>query len=67
MISITKLNNSEIIINCDLIESIEANPDSTITMTTGKKFIAKESIDDIINKVIEFKRAVYTDNSKRGR
>jgi len=61
MINITKLNDSEIIINCDLIESIEATPDSTITMTTGKKFIAKESIDDIIDKVITHKRKIYTD------
>lgn len=62
MISITKLNDREIIINCDLIESIESTPDSTITMTTGKKFIAKESIDDIINRVIAFKRKTYWDN-----
>ncbi|MDR1689584.1 MAG: flagellar FlbD family protein [Clostridiales bacterium] len=61
MISITKLNNMEVIINCELIESIEATPDSTISMTTGKKFIAKESIDVIIEKVIAFKRRINTD------
>lgn len=51
----------EVIINCELIESIEATPDSTISMTTGKKFIAKESIDVIIEKVIAFKRRINTD------
>jgi flagellar protein FlbD len=61
MISITKLNNMEVIINCELIESIEATPDSTISMTTGKKFIAKEPIDVIIEKVIAFKRRINTD------
>ena len=61
MVSITKLNDSEITINCDLIESIEATPDSTITMTTGKKFIAKEPIDVIIDRVIKHKRKIYTD------
>lgn len=59
MIAITKLNDKELLINCDLIECIEATPDTTITMTTGRKIIAKESIDDIIDKVIEYKRKIH--------
>lgn len=59
MIYITKLNDREIIINCDLIEFIESTPDTTITMTTGKKLIAKESIDDIIDKIVMYKRKIY--------
>ena len=60
MISLTKLNDQEVIINCELIESIESTPDSTITLTTGKKIIAKEPIDDIIDRVLAFKRKIYT-------
>jgi len=56
MITVTKLNDREIIINDDYIECIEANPDTTITMTTGRKIIAKESIDDIIDKIIEYRQ-----------
>lgn len=59
MITITRLNDKELIINCDLIECIEATPDTTITMTTGRKIIAKESIDDIIDKVKEYKKNIY--------
>lgn len=58
MISVTKLNDKEIVINCELIELIESNPDTTITMTTGRKIIAKESVDDIVAKTIEFKRKI---------
>ena len=58
MISVTRLNDKEYIINSELIECIEANPDTTITMTTGKKIIAKESIDEVIDKVIAFKRKI---------
>ncbi len=59
MITITRLNNKELVLNADLIESIEANPDTTITMTTGRKVIAKESVDHIVNAVIEYKRKVF--------
>ncbi len=59
MIAITKLNDKELVINCNLIECIEATPDTTITMTTGRKIIAKESVDDIVNKIIEFKRKIH--------
>ena len=55
MIIITRINDKELTINCDLIETIEATPDTTITMTTGRKIIAKESIADIIDKIVAFK------------
>ncbi|MCL1924788.1 MAG: flagellar FlbD family protein [Defluviitaleaceae bacterium] len=58
MITITRINNSELTINCDLIETIEATPDTTITMTTGRKIIAKDSIADIIDKIVDFKSTV---------
>ena len=56
MIAITKLNDQGIIINCDLIEYIESTPDTTITMTTGRKFIATESVDEIINRIVAYKK-----------
>ena len=58
MIRITKINDVEVVINTNLIEMIEATPDTTITMTTGRKVIAKESIDDVIDRIIEYKRRV---------
>ncbi len=60
MISITKLNDKEIIINCELIETIESLPDTTITMTNGKKFIATESVDEIIESIIKYKNKIFT-------
>lgn len=43
MIDVTKLNDSVITINSDLIETVEETPDTVITLTTGKKIIVKES------------------------
>ena len=59
MITITKLNDKELVINCDLIEYIESNPDTTITMTTGRKIMAKESVEEIIQRIIDYKRNVF--------
>ena len=56
MIELTKLNNKKVVINCDLIEYVEASPDTTITLTTGNRFVVRESINDFIDKVIEFRQ-----------
>ncbi len=58
MIELTKLNNQKIILNSDLIEHVEALPDSLIKMTTGLKIMVKESIPEIIGAVIEFRRSI---------
>ena len=57
MIELTRLNNKKFVINSDLIESVEAMPDATITLTTGNRFVVKESVEDIVHKIIEFRRA----------
>lgn len=59
MIQVTRLNNTKLVINADLIEIIEALPDTTITLTTGKKFVVKESIEEIIKRIISYKKAIY--------
>lgn len=60
MITITRLNDKEMVVNCDLIELVEANPDTTITTTTGRKIIVKESVEDIVTKTKGYKREIYT-------
>ncbi len=56
MIILTKLNDVEIVINCDYIEVMQETPDTTITLTTGRKIIVKESVNDIIDKIITYKQ-----------
>ena len=58
MINLTKLNDSRIVINSDLIEFVEALPDTIVTLTTGKKIIVKESVEDVVDKVVEYKRNI---------
>lgn len=56
MIDVTKLNDSVITINSDLIETVEETPDTVITLTTGKKIIVKESRQTVKNLVKSYKR-----------
>jgi len=58
MIELTKLNGSRLVINSDLIEFVEALPDSLITLTTGKKIMVQEKIPEIISAVVNFRRLV---------
>lgn len=54
MIKLTKLSNDKIYVNEILIEFIEETPDTVITLTTGKKIIVKESVEVVINEIIEY-------------
>lgn len=56
MIKVTRINNTELVINADLIEFVESIPDTIISLTTGKKIMVRETIDDIIERVAKFKR-----------
>ena len=58
MIILTKLNGETTVINSRQIEHIDVIPESKITMMNGKYYIVKESIEEIIEKEIQFNRAI---------
>lgn len=58
MIKVTKLNGKEIVVNCELIELMEATPDTTVTMNTGRKLIVAETVDEVIKKVVAYKQLI---------
>ncbi|KHO62543.1 MULTISPECIES: flagellar FlbD family protein [Thermoanaerobacter] len=60
MIYVTRLNNEEFVVNADLIEFIEKTPDTVISLTTGKKIVVKETPEEIIEKVIAYKKKIFT-------
>ena len=59
MIYVSRLNWKTFAVNCDLIEFVEATPNTVISMTTGKKIVVAESIDEVIVKIIEYKKKVF--------
>lgn len=62
MISVTRFNDSTLIINADLIQTVEETPDTVITLTTGAKFIVKEKSKEIVDKVVEYKRRIFVNS-----
>ncbi|MCG2726197.1 MAG: flagellar FlbD family protein [Elusimicrobia bacterium] len=60
MITLKKLNGTDIVINAELIETIEAAPDTVINLVTGNRFIVKDSVKDVIAKVTEYRKTVYS-------
>ena len=55
MITVTKINDRDIVVNCDLIELIETTPDTTLTTTTGRKIIVLDTVEEVINKIVAYK------------
>ncbi len=60
MIEVTKLNDTKLLVNAELIETVEETPDTVISFVTGKKIIVKESRQEVKNLVILYKREFMT-------
>jgi flagellar protein FlbD len=58
MIHVTHLDHTGFVLNCDLIEQIEATPDTVITLTNNRKLTVLESPDEIVDRVRAFRRSV---------
>ena len=58
MIRLTRINRVPLVLNSDLIEHMEATPDTVIALTNGQKLMVLESADEVIQKVIEFRRLI---------
>ncbi len=64
MIILTKLNKQEICLNDDLIETMDENPDTVIVTTTGNKYVVKETKEEVIKKIIAYKRQIFSQLGK---
>ncbi|SMC17846.1 flagellar protein FlbD [Clostridium acidisoli DSM 12555] len=58
MIKLTGLNHKEVIINSIAIEKIEEVPETVITLLNGNKYLVEESPDEVIDKIIAFKKRI---------
>lgn len=58
MIRLTRLNSAPIVVNSDLIEHVDITPDTVIVMTTGQVFRVRESADEVIARVVQFRQRI---------
>jgi len=58
VIRLTRLNSHALTVNSDLIKFVENAPDTMLTLTNGEKIVVRESADEVVRKVIEFRRSV---------
>ncbi|MCC3276463.1 MULTISPECIES: flagellar FlbD family protein [unclassified Arthrobacter] len=60
MIVLTRLNDAQFAINPDLIERIHANPDTTLVMVDGSKYIVTESMQEVIDRIAAYRALVIS-------
>ena len=58
MIRLTRLNRAPMVLNSDLIEHIDVTPDTVITLTTGQILRVRETADEVVERIVEFRRRI---------
>ena len=61
MIFVTRLNGKEFAINSDLIETLEATPDTVITLTNQNKYVVMEPVNEVVKRITNFRKSIYPD------
>lgn len=59
MVQVRRLDGSRFVLNAELIETLEATPDTVLHLTNGKVYVVKESVDEVLRGVIAYKRAMF--------
>ena len=58
MIIVTRLHGPSLAVNCDLIERVEATPDTVLTLVDGSRYVVRETVSEIVDKVRAFRASV---------
>jgi len=58
MIEVTRINHLPLVLNSDLIEHIESTPDTIISLINGQKLVVLESVQEVVRRVIDFRRSI---------
>jgi flagellar protein FlbD len=59
MIRLTRLNRVPLVLNSDLIEHIDVTPDTVITLTTGQILRVRETAEEVIHRIVDFRRQIF--------
>jgi flagellar protein FlbD len=59
MIKLTRLGGEPFLLNADLIQYVEARPDTFITLTTGERVVVVESMDEVLRRAVAYQQAKH--------
>jgi flagellar protein FlbD len=59
MIRLTRLGGEEFVLNASQIEMVESTPDTVIRLLSGKKLVVRESVEVVVQRVIEYERRIH--------
>lgn len=65
MIELTRLNGTPMVLNSDLIKTAEASPDTMLTLIHGEKLIVRETIQEVVERVLAYRARLLTDVARR--
>jgi flagellar protein FlbD len=60
MIKVTRLNDSTLMINVDMIQSLQAIPETMITFTNNDKIMVKEPLEEVSQRIVDYQRTIYS-------
>lgn len=66
MIRLSRLNGKEFVVNCELIKYVESTPDTVITLSTNEKLMVRDTVDQVIEKTIQFRQRVFQNAPFKG-
>jgi len=58
MIQLTRLNSQTFMVNSDLIKFVERSPDTVITLVTGEKIVVRDSVEEVLIRILQFRRLI---------
>lgn len=58
MILVTRLDGTRVVVNAELIETLEAVPETVIVLVTRRRIMIRESVDEVIERVLTYRRAL---------
>jgi flagellar protein FlbD len=63
MIKVTRLNDATLMINVDMIQSLQAIPETVITFTNNDKIMVKEPLEEVSQKIVDYQRTIYSNSA----
>jgi len=59
MIRVTRMDGREIAVNAELVATVEATPDTLLTLVNGVRILVKEGVDDVVARIVTYRRSLH--------